>query len=385
MVQLPSYCTITWEMFMAGQAGRFKSFDTLKFIAVLLCTTIGHYFQFTQISYQPVCETRIMTAIVRFLEYLTSKHTHSLMELLFLVGGFQLYLSYHDRIKVNSITFFEYFKKRFVRLYPPMVISVIVMSVGVLLYKAVVGTEWRGVFFLTKAFVMSILGIQAWTSDIHVLNGPLWYLSVYILCVIIYYPLERVSAKYKMGILTMFIPVIMALCHFFNPTAVFMFLHMDVCRGLYGFFLGTVFAAAYKYFSRNQITISGIPMMVVGIALYVMLNEQILLDPNEGAIIMTMLVWGPMVALLALYPKLDEIVGFKPLSFLGKTSIHLYCINFPFLLWMSLIPTMLGYALIYDSFYIFVMFIALQIGLSVLMYYLIDKKFVPYFAKAIEK
>lgn len=370
---------------MAGQTNRFKSFDTIKFIAVLLCTTIGHYFQFTSISYQPVCETRWMTLIVRALEYLTSKHTHSLMELLFLVGGFQLYIAYHDRIQDNAISFTEYFKKRFVRLYPPMILSVIVMSVGVIIFKRVTGAEWRGVFFLTKAFVMSLLGVQAWTSDIHVLNGPLWYLSVYIFCIVIYYPLERISAKYKISIMTMFIPVVVALCHYFNPTVVFSLISNDMCRGLYGFFLGTAFAAAYRYFTKKQLTVCGTIMIITGVILYILLVDQIMLDPNEGAIIMSILVWGPLVTLLALYPKADDIVGFVPISFLGKTSIHLYCINFPFLLWMAVIPTLFGYTFLYDSFYIFVLFIVLQIGLSVLLYYIIDKKFIPLFAKAFSK
>lgn len=370
---------------MAGQTNRFKSFDTLKLIAVLLCTTIGHYFQFTPISYQPVCEMRWMTLIVRFLEYLTSKHTHSLMELLFLVGGFQIYIAYHDRIQNNTISFIDYFKKRFVRLYPPMILSVIVMSIGAILFKRVAGAEWRGVFFLTKAFVMSLLGVQAWTSDIHVLNGPLWYLSVYIFCVIIYYPLERFSAKFKTSVILMFVPVIVALCHYFNPTVIFSYISNDLCRGLFGFFLGTVFAASYRYFTRKQLTVSGIPMILIGIVLYVLLQEQIMLDPNEGAVLLTPLVWGPIVTLLALYPRADKIVGFRPLSFLGETSIHLYCINFPFLLWAALIPTVLGYTFIYDSFYIFVLFIVLQIGLSIFLYYLMDKKFIPLFAKAFSK
>lgn len=370
---------------MTKQNSRFGSFDTLKFIAVLLCTTIGHYYQFTPISYQRVCETGWMTAVVNFMEYITSKHTHSLMELLFLIGGFQIYIAYHDRIKEAKITFFEYFKKRVIRLYPPMIISVVVMSIGLILFEKLFSFEWRGVYFLFKAFVMSILGVQAWTSDVHVLNGPLWYLSVYILCIIVYYFIERFSDKYKAGIFPMFVPVIMALSHYFNPSVTFTFLNKDICRGFYGFFIGCILACAYRTFNRKQITIVSTVLILASIVLYTVFYEAYLVDETERAIITCLILYGPVILLLASYPALDRIIGCRPLAFLGKASFHLYCLNFPFLLWAMLIPSAFGYTLLYDSFYIYILFIIVQVVMSIALYYLIDKKLCPYLEKALNK
>jgi len=363
---------------------RFDSFDVLKYLAVLVTTVVGHYFQFTPAGLEPACETAFLSSVGKFLANFTLLHTHTLMEFLFLAGGFQIYLAYHDRITENKISFFDYFKKRFIRLYPPMIISVLVMSAGLLLFKRVTGEEWRGIFFTFKGFVMSLLGTQAWASDIHVINGPLWYLSVYILCVILYFFLEKASVKYNLHVTVLFVPVVAALCHYFDPTT-FTFIHMDVTRGLYAFFLGSVFACAYRYFEKKQLTVYCAVSIAVCILLYIVKREELLFDGTERAVLLSFGLYGPLLIILALYKKIDRLIGIKPLKFLGKTTFHLYCANFPVLLWIKLIDETCSLGINFNLFSVFVVTTLLQMGIAVLMYYLVDEKLCKKLAEAINK
>lgn len=98
------------------------------------------------------------------------------------------------------------------------------------------------------------------------------------------------------------------------------------------------------------------------------------MDPFDRTSITCMLIYGPLLMLLASYPKVDAIVGVKPLAFMGKTSFHLYCLNFPFYLWMMVLNVRLGLNINYESFWIFWVFVILQLALSVALYYLIDKE-----------
>ena len=369
---------------MEAKRERFNSFDTLKFLMIFIGSTIGHFWQFTPKQYDAMCEAPWMSKIVDVLTHFSFLHTHTFMEFLFMMSGFQLYLAYHDRIKDEKISFVDYFKKRFIRLYPPMIISTIVMSVGLLVFKHYTQTEWSGVFFMPKAFMMSILGIQAWMSDTHVLNGPLWFLSVLVLCILVYFLMERIAARFKMGVIALFIPIAMALGHFFDPS-MFTWLHNDVCRGFYGFFAGAVLAAAYRYFDKNKFRTVSIILIICGILLYATSYDVALVDGVERAVITCLLIYGPLIIVLATVPKLDAIIGAKPLSNLGKISFHLFCINFPFYLWVSILNVRLGLNINYDSFWIFWLFIIIQIGLAVLMHYLVDVKLSPILTKALEE
>jgi len=364
---------VTKYLFMSEKRERFNSFDTIKFYVVFVGCTIGHFWQFTPKSYDAVCETAAMSKIIDVLTHFSFLRTHSYMELLFMISGFQMYIAYHERIAGGKLDFASYFKKRFERLYPPMIISTVVMSIGLLVYRHYMLSDWCGVPFIPRAFVMSILGIQAWNSDIHVLNGPLWFLSVLILCIIVYYWIERIGARFSLSVFALFIPIVFALSHLFDMS-VFAWLHTDVSRGLFGFFTGAVFAAAYRYFDKKKLTIYSLVAILLFLILYFGFYEECLADGLDRTAITPVLVYGPMLLLLAMYPKADAIVGVKPLAFMGKTSFHLYCLNFPLYLWAMIFNVRFSLNINYESFWIFWLFVILQLVLSVVLYYLIDKK-----------
>jgi len=157
--------------------------------------------------------------------------------------------------------------------------------------------------------------------------------------------------------------------------SVFAWLHNDVSRGFFGFFAGCVFAFAYRTFDKKKLTIFSIICILACQPLYWGFYEEFMMEGADRAAIVTMLVFGPLLLLLAMYPKFDAIVGCKPLSFMGKTSFHLYCLNFPFYLWVMIFNVRFSLNINYESFWIFWLFVIIQLVLSVGLYYLIDKKY----------
>ncbi len=109
-----------------------------------------------------------------------------LVELFFIISGICAFQWIEKMTK--EWTFPSFYCKRLLRLLPLTVISVIVASLESMIYYHVKG-YWR----LDQPFSMSgalfaCLGIQAgWASNNPMINNPIWYISVLLLCYAIMY------------------------------------------------------------------------------------------------------------------------------------------------------------------------------------------------------
>lgn len=109
-----------------------------------------------------------------------------LVELFFIISGFIMY-RYIEKIKFG-LSFKKYCIHRFFRFIPLMAICVIVTTVFAHLYIILYGE----VFFNVDSFslwtiLISSLGIQeGWFATNVGINNPAWYISVLLLCYVIY-------------------------------------------------------------------------------------------------------------------------------------------------------------------------------------------------------
>lgn len=348
-----------------------KSFDSLKGLVVLFTVTVGHYFQFTPAGYW--CEgnegwfTNLTNGITHF-----SFKTYTFMELLLMISGFQLFYQY-DKIAKNQIDFNNYIKKRIIRLFPMTVISTVVMVLALASYQSLAKEVWYGTELRGRYIVENLLNIQVWGNNFHTLNGPLWYVSVYFFCCILYYALVRIGEKINMKYTIMFVPILLGI--FLGDKSLdILLLNNDMCRGYVGFFMGVLVACFTKKLSKKQAYVMSV-LFILGYIFYYTFYHDMIYTDNALDKVLPVLVFFYMPLLILLFnnDKLDKIVGNKVLSGLGKISYSLYVWNFPFLLLVAVVEKRFGLKIPYSANYMYWIMPVVQILIAIASYYGLEK------------
>ncbi len=348
-----------------------KSFDSLKGLVVLFAVTLGHYWQFTPGEYW--CQgnegwfTNLTNGVTHF-----SFNTYTFMELLLMISGFQLFFQY-DKIAEKKIDFNNYIKKRVFRLFPMTVISTIVMVIGLASYQALTGEVWYGTEIRGRYIVENLLNVQVWGNNFHTLNGPLWYVSVYFFCCILYYALVRIGERINMKYTIMFVPILVGI--FLGDKALnVLLLNNDMCRGYVGFFLGVLTAWLVRNLSKKKVYITSTVFIVSYIIYYTFCHDMVYTDNTLDKALPTLVFfYVPLLMLLFVNDTLDKVVGNKVLFGLGKISYSLYVWNFPFLLWVAVIEKSFGLQIPYAVNYMYWIMPVLQILIAVASYYGLEK------------
>ena len=348
-----------------------KSFDALKGFSVLLVVIWGHYWQFTPAGYW--CEETIpwLSKITNQITQLSFK-TYSFMAFMLMISGFQLVAQY-QRIADGKVRFSDYLKKRIYRLFPLTVISTVVMVIGLVLHSSLIGEAWYGTAVNGRYIVENLLNIQAWGNTVHTLNGPLWYVSVYFFCCILYFALIRLGEKINTRYIIMATPIVIGI-FFGDKNMDKLLLNADMCRGYIGFFAGVLLAYVAGKLSEKQMRIYAVAALLCYAVFRDYCEEAIfsgnMLDQVLPAICF---LFAPILLLLYSSEKLDRIVGNKVFAGLGKVSYGLYVWNFPFYLWMAVWGNVFGWKVPYGLDYMYWIMPMIQILIAVLTYNFVEK------------
>lgn len=349
-----------------------KSFDSLKGIAVLLAGTIGHYWQFTPAEYWCVGENSWFTTLTNAITQFSFRSTHTLMELLLMISGFQLFYHY-EKIAENKITFGDYLKKRVVRLFPMTIISTLVMVAGLWIYNALMGQAWYGTEIRGRFIVENLLNIQSWGNTFHTLNGPLWYVSVYFFCCILYFALVRLGEKLNIKYFIMAVPVILGI-FWADKGYDKVLMNADMCRGYIGFFIGVLVAAIAKNVTKKKLYYYSVISMIGYFAFYTFCEGSMYTNNALDKVLPVLIFfYAPLLILLSQNKVLDDMVGNKVLTGLGKISYSLYVWNFPFYVWMAVIENRFQLQIPYSAVYMYWVMAIVQILLAVCSYLFIEK------------
>ena len=349
-----------------------KSFDSLKGIAVLLACTIGHYWQFTPAEYRCVGENAWFVKFTDSITQFAFKNTYTLMELLLMISGFQLFY-YYDIIERKKVTFGDYLKKRVTRLFPMTIISTLVMVAGLWSYSSIVGSDWHKTELRGRFIVENLLNIQAWGNTFHTLNGPLWYVSVYFFCCILFFALVKLGEKLNFRYFIMAVPVLLGI--FWGDKGYDkVLLNADMCRGYVGFFAGVLVAAIIENVAKKKLYRYSI-VSIIGYLIFYSFCESTMYTNNnlDKVLPVLMFFYAPLLILLSQNKVMDDIVGNKVLAGLGKISYSLYVWNFPFYIWLAVIEKKCHLHIPYSAPYMYWVMAIVQILLAICSYFFIEK------------
>lgn len=170
-----------------------------------------------------------------------------LVELFFLISGYFTF-NYIQKIR-DGLKFKRFYLHKVLRLLPLVSIAAVVDEILLYYYTNVYNFSWFDIKASIWGMVLDCLGIQVgWSSLNPCVNNPTWYISVLLLCYLVFYYITywshrlNVSPYYGylfmifvgMGIITYGISI----PGFTNETA----------RGYYAFFFGIVF---HKFLSSE--------------------------------------------------------------------------------------------------------------------------------------
>lgn len=149
------------------------SLDLIRIIATILI--VFHHYQ------------QVTGAVFDSINFWNGKFYFGYMvELFFILSGYFMY-KYIAKIKKGE-SFSGFYKKRFLRLFPLMLFGAIMYEIFIIIYQRVYNELWFGIHPTLWGTIIASLGIQeGWGFLNPCVNNPTWYISVLLLCYIIFY------------------------------------------------------------------------------------------------------------------------------------------------------------------------------------------------------
>ena len=125
-----------------------------------------------------------------------------LVEFFFLLSGYFMY-RYVEKIR-EGLSFEAFFVPRALRLLPLVFVSSVAEQVFLGVYKSVCGggTGFDNVSISIWGLVLNAFGLQTgWVFNGYMINNPTWYISVLMLCYVVFYLLSYLVNAGKYHIL----------------------------------------------------------------------------------------------------------------------------------------------------------------------------------------
>ena len=283
--------------------------DLLK-VAATLCIVLHHYQQFTGAKWQG-------------LNFWEDDHFYFgfLVELFFVISGI---VSYADIEKIKSgKTLHSYWGKKFIRIMPPVALSVICYEALMIFYQLSTNTAFPDNEINLGRTLVAALGIQTWVFPNSGKNNPIWFISSLLLCYLILYGLVKLSEKHK-GWKTEHYCIVMILIGCATVTNNFSLplFNRYTGRSFYAFFFGILLWKAMNgWRSRARYLISG--CIFIGLTLVLIFLPDITkagVAEWYGINLVLLYLYYPAMILFLDNPFLKRVLSGGGMTFIARIS-----------------------------------------------------------------
>ena len=283
----------------------------------------------------------------------------------FILSGFT---AIYGLDKLKRTSFYDYMKKKIIRLYPMAMIAVTVNLILDYLYYKTYGV-WFSEPGLWKIFNSYLLTFQGGpvAGISFAINPPTWYICVLLICYCLLYFLVQLSDRLGVDVkillaVVMFIGVGGYMYGFNLP-----FLTSETSRGYTGFFWGMLLSYWYTKMGRNKGFFAFSAALFAGIVAAGIKDITLYYD-NEWGIAVFML-WPALIYVLIF---LNDLFRAKIFGVLGCAVYEMYIWHVAGLLVMMIINGNFGFPGVYTK-PVMVGFTALMTLAGIALYYLAEK------------
>jgi peptidoglycan/LPS O-acetylase OafA/YrhL len=276
-------------------------------------------------------------------------HGYMAVDFFFLLSGFVIGYAYDDRWREagGSMTKWEFFKRRLIRLHPMIIVAMVVGAVmfytqqGVVFPKIAETPLWLMlvvmVIGMTVVPVRGALEIRGW-GEIHPLNGPAWSLFYEYVANILYALVVRKFSKVLLGACVFVFGC--ALVHYcvtgptgdviggwsLTPEQV----RIGLTRLLYPFFAGLLLSRVVRVGRVQHAFLLSSLIVIIALALPRFGGEHTLWMNGLYESLVIVFVF-PFVVWLGASGTVHSAAGVRVCTFLGDISFPIYITHYPFI------------------------------------------------------
>ena len=297
------------------------------------------------------------------------------VELFFIISGFVACNAYLDKVQQGDLPFGRFLIGRIIRMYPTMIISVIfimvLMWLGYALWQEPLVKDSEVTLF---AFILNMLGLNGGIvaeSAFVSVNGPSWYVSVLMVCYILFFAIGRLCKKSRSAMNVLYMVIIVIGLFVYLNSVNLPFISLSCARGYIYFFLGVLWAQVQSKlsFKGNVITcIAGV--IIILMFIFAKYNNLLYKESLEIGLCVVF----PLLLIGLNFTGLNTICDNKAIKFLGSISFGIFMWNIPTLICVRLIGHIAGTRLNPANIRLFTVIAAANIITGILSYILIEQK-----------
>ena len=338
------------------EKARNNSLDFLKIIATILIV-FHHYQQALNVEF-----TQINFFGGKF-------YFGYLVELFFLISGFLMF-NYIEKIK-QGLNFESFFINRVKRFLPLVAIAAILYECLIYFYFRIFGEKFleQGLNFFGT--IISILGIQAgWSFENPMINNPMWYISVLILCYILFYISTKISILKKINCVYLYVILVFLGLSIQKNNTNLAFLTYYTARGYYSFFFGVLFSIYFNnYKIRKFVKILSI-FLVIFIT-YSIVAHYSIVEKNINYTLT--FIYYPALIIIFNIDIIKKIYSSKLITKLAETSFNVYVWHVGAILIFIIVNKGCNLNINFSSYKVMIVFTILLYIFGTISYYLIEK------------
>jgi len=292
-----------------------------------------------------------------------------LVELFFLISGFLMF-DYIERIK-QGLDFKSFFINRVKRLLPLVAIAAILYECLIYFYFRIFGEKFleQGLNFFGT--IISILGIQAgWFFENPMINNPMWYVSVLILCYILFYISTKISILKKYNCIYFYIILVFLGLSIQKKGTDIAFLNYYTARGYYSFFFGLLFSIYFNNYKRNKF-IKILSTFLVIFIIYLILKHYSIIEKNMNYTLT--FIYYPALIIILNFDIMKKIFFSKIIGKITEISFDVYVWHVGAILAFIIVNKKYNLNINLNSYKVMIIFTILLYIFGTISYYLIEK------------
>ena len=302
------------------EKNRSYSLDFLKIISTILI--VFHHYQ------------QVLNIELKGINFYGGKFYFGyLVEFFFLVSGFLMF-NYIEKIKVG-LTFKDFFVRRIIRLMPLIIIAAISYEILLCIYPKVFGDYFYNLKPDFWGLIISMLGIQAgWSFENPMINNPMWYISVLVLCYIIFYISTKISISKKYNYIYFYVAIVFLGLSIQKNGTDLAFFNSYTARGYYAFFFGLVFSILFNTYKISKF-IKILSIFTVVFITFLILKHYYILERNINYTLT--FIYYPSLIIIFNSSILKRILSSKIIGKNGEICFNVYVWHICFILLLSII------------------------------------------------
>ena len=268
-------------------------------------------------------------------------------------------------------TLSSFYLKRYMRLFPLLLSSVVVYDVLAALYKSSYEVPFMGKDISLWGSIATVLGIQSgWASKNPYINNPLWYISVLLLCYVVFYFIVYISKRINVPYVYGFIIMVFIGLGINSYKMDYMFLNSYSARGYYAFFGGLLLA----HFTSEKVIKYRHYLLCIAIILsltYMIVKHTAFMSPGIKYT-MTFL-YFPALIILFKAPLINRLLSFRFVECMGSVSFNVYVWHLPVLVATYVCISKFSWAIDFDNRKTMFMYAIICFAIGIISHFILEK------------